>query len=42
MEVIIDPDEVWEYIMTHIKFDKSKITKNIESLFKNNMDLFGR
>lgn len=42
MEVVIDPDEVWEYIMTNVKFDKSKITKNIELLFRNNMDLFGK
>lgn len=38
---IDDTDEVWDYIMENIKFNKKHLTKNIINLFQSNMQAFG-
>jgi hypothetical protein len=38
---IDDMDEMWEYIMNNISFNKDNLTDNIIKLFKDNLDAFG-
>jgi hypothetical protein len=40
--ITVDPDEAWEYIMKHLDLDKKKIPENVEKLFKNNIEIFGK